>query len=46
MTSWSVPRHDARPTTMHGGSSMRSDEIEQYEVRTSGGEHLVTLKSR
>ncbi|MEU0073604.1 zf-HC2 domain-containing protein [Streptomyces sp. NPDC006332] len=46
VTTWTVPRHDARPNTMHGGSSMHSDEIDHYEVRTSTGEHLVTLKSR
>lgn len=46
VTSWSVPRHDARPNTMPGGSAMHPEEIARYEVRTSDGEHLVTLKPR
>ncbi|GGW93158.1 membrane protein [Streptomyces malachitofuscus] len=46
VTSWSVPRHDARPNTMPGGSAMHPEEIARYEVRTSDGEHLVTLKAR
>ncbi|WP_030674225.1 zf-HC2 domain-containing protein [Streptomyces cellulosae] len=44
VTSWNVPRHDARPNTMHGGSTRHTDQIDHYEVRTSAGEHLVTLK--
>ncbi|CAL9358352.1 zf-HC2 domain-containing protein [Streptomyces sp. Tu 3180] len=45
-TSWSVPRHDARPNTMLGGSALHSEEIARYEVRTADGEHLVTLRPR
>ncbi|MFF1274162.1 zf-HC2 domain-containing protein [Streptomyces marokkonensis] len=45
-TSWSVPRHDARPNTMPGGSAMHPEEIARYEVRTADGEHLVTLEPR
>lgn len=45
-TSWSVPRHDARPSTMLGGSALHPEEIARYEVRTADGEHLVTLRPR
>ncbi|MDG9718956.1 zf-HC2 domain-containing protein [Streptomyces sp. DH24] len=45
VTSWRVPRHDARPNTVRGGAALHPEEIERYEVRTSGGEHLVTLHS-
>ncbi|MFJ7119484.1 zf-HC2 domain-containing protein [Streptomyces albogriseolus] len=44
MTSWAVPRHDARPNTVPGGSAMRSDDIERYEVRSTEGETLVVLR--
>ncbi|MFD3624010.1 zf-HC2 domain-containing protein [Streptomyces sp. NPDC058698] len=43
VTSWSVPRHDARPNTVLSGSAMHPEEIDRYEVRTADGEHLVTL---
>ncbi|OIJ67283.1 zf-HC2 domain-containing protein [Streptomyces mangrovisoli] len=43
VTSWTVPDHDARPNTVQGGSAMHPDEIARYEVRTAGGDHLVTL---
>ncbi|MGX1542191.1 zf-HC2 domain-containing protein [Streptomyces adustus] len=43
LASWMVPTHDARPLTMHGGSTLHSDQITRYEVRTADGEHLVTL---
>lgn len=46
VTSWSVPRHDARPNTMPGGSALHPEDIDRYEVRTSDGEHLVTLEPR
>ncbi|MFI8528932.1 zf-HC2 domain-containing protein [Streptomyces aquilus] len=45
VTTWSVPRHDARELTMQGSSSLHPDQIARYEVRSSDGEHLVTLKS-
>ncbi|MDT0399230.1 MULTISPECIES: zf-HC2 domain-containing protein [Streptomyces] len=44
VTSWSVPRHDARPNTVPGGSAMHPEEIARYEVRSADGEHLVTLE--
>ncbi|MER5428352.1 zf-HC2 domain-containing protein [Streptomyces sp. NPDC002588] len=46
VTSWSVPTHDARPNTMHGGAAYHPDEVARYELRTTGGEHLVTLPSQ
>ncbi|GAB2814158.1 zf-HC2 domain-containing protein [Streptomyces chlorus] len=46
VTSWNVPRHDARPNIMTGGSTLRSGQVERYELRSSDGEHLVTLKPR
>jgi len=45
VTTWNVPRHDARELTMQGSSSLHPDQIARYEVRSSDGEHLVTLKS-
>ncbi|MFE1288891.1 zf-HC2 domain-containing protein [Streptomyces sp. NPDC058751] len=45
VTSWMEPAHDEASVTMQGGSSMRSDEIRGFEVRTSDDEHLVTLNS-
>ncbi|MFH9861416.1 zf-HC2 domain-containing protein [Streptomyces sp. NPDC017202] len=44
VTSWTVPDHDARPNTIKGGATMRTDEIARYEVRTMTGETLVVLK--
>lgn len=46
ITNWNVPDHDARSNTMRGGATMHPDEIAHYEVRTTTGEHLVTLDSR
>jgi anti-sigma factor RsiW len=46
VTSWHGSDHDARANTMRGASAMHSDEIVRYEVRTAGGEHLVTLQPR
>ena len=43
---WAVPRHDARPNTVPGGSAMRSDQFERYEVRSTEGETLVVLRPR
>ncbi|MEU6275263.1 zf-HC2 domain-containing protein [Streptomyces populi] len=45
VTSWMEPAHNDDAITMQGGSSMRTDEIRRFEVRTSDGEHLVTLNS-
>ncbi|KUL72274.1 MULTISPECIES: zf-HC2 domain-containing protein [unclassified Streptomyces] len=44
VTSWSAAHHDARANTMKGASAMHTDEIARYEVRTSDGEHLVTIE--
>ncbi|MCX2923380.1 zf-HC2 domain-containing protein [Streptomyces sp. NEAU-W12] len=44
VTSWGVPRHDARPNTMTGGSTLHTGQVDRYELRSSDGEHLVTLK--
>ena len=43
ITGWNVPDHDARPKTMHGSAAWHPDDIARYEVRTTDGEHLVTL---
>jgi anti-sigma factor RsiW len=43
VTSWTVPRHDARPITMQGSASLHPAEISRYDLRTTDGEHLVTL---
>ncbi|MFF3445921.1 zf-HC2 domain-containing protein [Streptomyces sp. NPDC002667] len=45
VTSWMEPAHNEDAITMQGGSSMRTDEIRRFEVRTADGEHLVTLNS-
>ncbi|MGW2936307.1 zf-HC2 domain-containing protein [Streptomyces sp. NPDC055722] len=46
VTSWMVPSDDGEATSMQGGSALRSGQIDRFEVRTSDGQHLVTLKSR
>ncbi|GGL65292.1 membrane protein [Streptomyces fumigatiscleroticus] len=46
VTSWTVPRHDARPSTVHGGTALHPEQIARYEVRTADGQHLVTLRAR
>ncbi|WP_261720136.1 zf-HC2 domain-containing protein [Streptomyces sp. FZ201] len=43
VTSWTAARHDARENTMMGAAAFHPDEIAHYEVRTTDGEHLVTL---
>ncbi len=45
VTSWTTARHDARENTMMGAAAFHPDEIARYELRTSDGEHLVTLES-
>ncbi|WRZ89050.1 zf-HC2 domain-containing protein [Streptomyces sp. NBC_01007] len=45
VTSWMEPPHNGDAITMQGGSSMRTDEIRRFEVRTADGKHLVTLNS-
>ncbi|MCH0564547.1 MULTISPECIES: zf-HC2 domain-containing protein [unclassified Streptomyces] len=44
VTSWQAQEHDARPDTVQGGAALHPGEIARYEVRTSDGEHLVTLQ--
>ncbi|MFF3334579.1 zf-HC2 domain-containing protein [Streptomyces sp. NPDC002888] len=46
VTNWMVPRHDARPTTVQGGTDLHTDQILRYEIRSAEGEHLVTLAPR
>ncbi|MGV9291122.1 zf-HC2 domain-containing protein [Streptomyces sp. NPDC003719] len=43
VTTWSVPDHDARPSTLRGGAALRPGQTARYEVRTMDGERLVTL---
>ncbi|MFE9612128.1 anti-sigma factor family protein [Streptomyces sp. NPDC006012] len=43
LTSWSVPGHDPRTSTLRGASALHPGEIDHYEVRTAGGERLATL---
>ncbi|MEU6252430.1 zf-HC2 domain-containing protein [Streptomyces sp. NPDC047043] len=45
VTSWTVPAHEAHAITMQGSTAMHTSEIARYEIRTSDGEHLVTLKA-
>jgi hypothetical protein len=45
VTSWMEPAHNEAAITMQGGSSMPTDEIRRFEVRTADGDHLVTLNS-
>ncbi|MET7985835.1 MULTISPECIES: zf-HC2 domain-containing protein [unclassified Streptomyces] len=45
VTSWMEPGGDDGALTMQGGSSMRTDQIRRFEVRTADGDHLVTLNS-
>lgn len=46
VTSWMVPPHHGKATSMQGGAALQTEEISRYEVRTMDGKHLVTLKSR
>ncbi|MDX3451921.1 zf-HC2 domain-containing protein [Streptomyces sp. ME02-8801-2C] len=43
LTNWNVPEHDARASTMMGASTLHSDQIDKYELRTTDGLRLVTL---
>ena len=40
------PGHDARRQHHEGASTWHPDQIDHYELRTSGGEHLVTLPAQ
>ncbi|MDH6566214.1 anti-sigma factor ChrR (cupin superfamily) [Streptomyces sp. SAI-117] len=44
VTGWNATGHDTGDNTMMGSSTFHADQIDHYEVRTSGGEHLVTLE--
>jgi anti-sigma factor RsiW len=46
VTSWMGQPHDDKVISMQGGAALRSEEISRFEVRTTDGKHLVTLKSR
>ncbi|MFK0115668.1 zf-HC2 domain-containing protein [Streptomyces sp. NPDC090994] len=46
VAGWNVPGHGTRATTVRGGAALHPDQIARYEVRTSGGERLVTLPTR
>ncbi|MFS8197714.1 anti-sigma factor family protein [Streptomyces sp. CWNU-52B] len=44
--SWTVPKKSAAPSDgMQGAAAMHPSDIVRYEVRTSTGERLVTLKT-
>jgi len=43
VTGWNGGGHATDENTMMGGSTFHANQIDHYEVRTSGGEHLVTL---
>lgn len=45
VTSWMVPADHGGTTTVQGGAAMPSGQIDHFEVRTSDGRHLVTLKT-
>lgn len=43
VTGWNATGHTDGDDTMMGSSTFHADQIDHYEVRTAGGEHLVTL---
>ncbi|MFE9768747.1 anti-sigma factor family protein [Streptomyces sp. NPDC005808] len=43
VTSWMGQGESGRTTSMQGGAALQSKEISRFEVRTTDGEHLVTL---
>ncbi|MEV7735825.1 zf-HC2 domain-containing protein [Streptomyces sp. NPDC088921] len=43
VTGWNATGHATDDNTMMGSSTFHADQIDRYEVRTSSGEHLVTL---
>ncbi|KPI17526.1 hypothetical protein OK074_8146 [Actinobacteria bacterium OK074] len=45
VTTWMVASGAAQSTVTEGGAAMKPSEIDHYEVRTTAGEHLVTLKA-
>ncbi|MFJ4830682.1 zf-HC2 domain-containing protein [Streptomyces sp. NPDC088747] len=44
VTSWMARGDSGEATSMQGGAAMRPTEISRFEVRTTDGEHLVTLE--
>ncbi|GED83310.1 anti-sigma factor [Streptomyces sp. 6-11-2] len=46
VTTWNVPPHDARTSTVAGGTTMHPGQIDRFEVRTADGQPLVTLDAR
>ncbi|GAA2259352.1 membrane protein [Streptomyces ruber] len=45
VASWTAPGGTGGPSGMHGGAAMRRADIDRFEVRTAGGERLLTLVS-
>ena len=43
VTGWNATGHGTGDDPMMGSSTFHADQIDHYEVRTTGGEHLVTL---
>jgi hypothetical protein len=46
VTNWKVSAHDSRAHRMTAGTSMHPGEIDHFELRTTQGQHLVTLDAR
>ncbi|MHB9857479.1 zf-HC2 domain-containing protein [Streptomyces sp. YIM S03343] len=46
VTTWTSPDRGSGPSKVQGGSTMHSDEIDHYDVRTAEGANLLTLKPR
>ncbi|WP_053849492.1 zf-HC2 domain-containing protein [Streptomyces sp. NRRL B-24085] len=44
VTGWNATGHGTGDDVMMGSSTFHTDQIDHYEVRTSNGEHLVTLE--
>lgn len=45
VTSWMAQGdNNGEAASMQGGAALQSEEISRYEVRTTEGERLVTLK--
>lgn len=45
VTSWMAQGDTSTTTSMQGGAALQSEEISRFEVRTTDGEHLVTLNA-
>ncbi|MFD7708704.1 zf-HC2 domain-containing protein [Streptomyces sp. NPDC059785] len=46
VTSWMVHGHGGGAITLRGGAAFQPEQISRFEVRTTSGEHLLTLASR